>query len=250
MHWRGRFIALITLLAFFFVVFVVLGSWQVYRYGVRTHLAQTIAARVHASPVPAPGPAAWPRIRAGHLQFLHVEVHGRFIGARQTLVHGTSRLGYGYWVLAPLRATRGFTVLVNRGWIPPGLPQQAAYAQAAPPAGEVEVSGLLRLTEPGGGFLRHNQPRADQWHSRDVAAIAAARGLPADEVAPYFVDADRAPGAARWPAAGLTVIAFYNESKWYAAIWYLLAAGMLLGGAIAVRYERRDARIDKRPWQT
>ena len=45
------------------------------------------------------------------------------------------------------------------------------------------------MTEPGGGFLRRNDPAAGRWHSRDVRAIAAARGL--DEVAPYFIDAER-----------------------------------------------------------
>lgn len=239
MHWRRRFIALAGLLAFFFAVFVVLGTWQVYRYGVRKHMAHAIATRVDALPVPTPGPSAWPRIRAGHLQFLHVELHGRYVGGWQTLVYGTSRLGYGYWVMAPLQTARGFVVLVNRGWISQNLPQQAAaYRRAMPPKGEVTVTGLLRPTEPGGGFLRRNRPYAHQWYSRDVAAIAAAHGLPASEVAPYFVDADKTPNAAKWPAAGLTVVAFYNESNWYAAIWYLLAAGMLLGLATVVRYER------------
>lgn len=240
MRWRRRFVAFICPLAFLFVVFVALGSWQVYRYGVRRHSAQAVATRVQAAPVPAPGADAWPRIRAGHLQFLHVELRGHY-GGWQTLVRGTSKLGYGFWVMAPLETTRGFTVLVNRGWIPPDLPQQSAYAQAAPPAGEVTVTGLLRLTERGGGFLRRNRPQAHQWYSRDAAAIAAAHGLPADEVAPYFVDAGAAPNDPRWPVAGLTVVSFYNESNWYAVIWYLLALGMVLGGAITVRYERRLA---------
>lgn len=243
MRVRRRFIALTGLLAFCFVVFVALGTWQVYRYGVRKRLAQTVAARVDASPVPAPGRADWPRIRAGHQQFLHVQLTGHFTSAPQTLVYGTSKLGYGYWVMAAFQATSGFTVLVNRGWIPQDLPQQpAAWRQAMPPAGEVTVTGLLRLSEPGGGFLRRNRPQAHQWYSRDVAAIAAAQGLPATDVAPYFIDAAGTPDAARWPAAGLTVVAFYNESNWYAVIWYLLALGMVPGAAIAIRYERRSQR--------
>ena len=38
--------------------------------------------------------------------------------------------------------------------------------------------GLLRLTEPGGSLLQANDPADERWYSRDVAAIAAARGLP------------------------------------------------------------------------
>lgn len=237
MHRRGKFFALMGLLMFFCVLFVALGTWQVYRYGVRKHMAQSVAARVKAAPVPAPGPDAWPRVRAGHLQFLHVELHGHFIDTRPTLVYGTSRLGYGYWMMAPFQTTRGFIVLVNRGWIPPSLPRESAYAQAAPPAGEVTVTGLLRLSEPRGGFLRRNRPRANRWYSRDVAAIAAADRLPAGNVAPYFIDAGTTPGSKRWPAGGLTVVSFYNESNEYAVIWYLLALGMLAGVAVAIRHE-------------
>lgn len=245
MRWRRRFIALTGLLAVFCVLFVALGTWQAYRYGVRKHMALSVAARVHAAPVPAPGPDVWPRIHAGHLPYLHVELHGHFISASPTLVHGTSRLGYGYWMLVPFQTTRGFTVLVNRGWVPQDWSQPAtADREAAPPQEDLTVTGLLRLSEPGGGFLRRNRPQAHQWYSRDVAAIAAADGLPAGRVAPYFIDADARPGAARWPAAGLTVVSFYNESNWYAVVWYLLALGMLLGAAVVIRFEMRQRADD------
>src|SRR5690348_17321967 len=187
---RGKlkFILGMTLLAAVFAGFVLLGNWQVRRYHLKLGIAHDIAARVHAPPVAAPGPAQWPRVAAGDLQYLHVRLRGRFIGG-QTLVHGSSRLGYGYWVMAPLRTNRGFIVLVNRGYIPPEFSDPSS-AKIAPPDGEVTLTGLLRLTEPRGGFLRHNEPAQNQWYSRDVAAIAAADRLPADRVAPYFVDAD------------------------------------------------------------
>jgi surfeit locus 1 family protein len=53
------------------------------------------------------------------------------------------------------------------------------------------IGGLLRISEPHGGFLRSNDPAADRWFSRDVQAIATARGLA--NVAPYFIDAEAAP---------------------------------------------------------
>ena len=80
--------------------------------------------------------------------------------------------------------------------------------------GPVTVTGLLRMSEPGGAFLRANDPASDRWFSRDVAAIAASRGL--DKVAPYFIDAERAPGESGLPVAGLTVIAFSNNHLVYA----------------------------------
>ncbi len=60
-------------------------------------------------------------------------------------------------------------------------------------AAQTTVTGLLRMTEPHGALLRHNDAAANHWYSRDVQAIAAARGLTLTHVAPYFIDADAAP---------------------------------------------------------
>jgi surfeit locus 1 family protein len=101
------------------------------------------------------------------------------------------------------------------------------------------------MTEPGGAFLRRNNAAANRWYSRDVQAIAMARGL--SRVAPYFIDADAVPRAAAdsshtpesSPVGGLTVIAFHNNHLVYAITWYTLAL-MAVGGAwLAVREERR-----------
>ena len=228
-----------TLLAAVFVGLILLGNWQVRRYHLKLGVARDIATRVHAPPVQAPGPAQWPRIAAGDGQYLHVRLQGRFLG-NQTLVRGSSLQGYGYWVMAPLRTDRGFIVLVNRGYVPPESSGAPATAKIAPPDGEVRLTGLLRSSEPRGGFLRHNNAAKNQWYSRDVAAIAAADHLPADQVAPYFVDADASTtrvGASKWPMGGLTSVHIYNHSLGYAITWYALALGTLLAAGIVVRYE-------------
>ena len=236
-------IAWLLLAAALFTVFILLGNWQVRRLHWKLNLIHDVATRVHAPPVAAPGPEQWPRIDRGQLQYLHVRLHGRFLDGAPTLVHGTSRQGYGYWVMAPLRTDRGFVVLINRGYIPADLPGTPAYAQVQPPTGEVSLNGLLRLSEPGGGFLRPNRPAAGQWYSRDVRAIASARGLPAAEMAPYFVDADAVPpgrsGSAPWPQAGLTVIHFPNNHLGYLITWYLLALGVLVAACFVGREEYR-----------
>jgi surfeit locus 1 family protein len=109
------------------------------------------------------------------------------------------------------------------------------------------VIGLLRMTEPRGAFLRHNDAAANRWYSRDVRAIAAARGL--TRVAPYFVDVEAAGApaavtasaadAAVVPIGGLTVITFHNSHLVYAITWYTLA--LMVAGAIwlGIRSETR-----------
>ena len=224
--------------------FVLLGNWQVRRLHWKLDLIHDVATRVHAPPVPAPGQTQWPQIASGQLQYLHVTLQGRFLDGAQTLVHGASEDGYGYWVMAPLRTDGGFIVLVNRGYIPATLPGTAAYAQAAPPAGHVRLTGLLRFSEPGGGFLRPNQPAKKLWYSRDVAAIAAAHGLPSSGVAPYFVDADaEAADSSTWPRAGLTVIQFPNNHLGYLITWYLMA---LMVAAAALYMGREEYRLRRR----
>jgi surfeit locus 1 family protein len=77
------------------------------------------------------------------------------------------------------------------------------------------------MSEPGGAFLRNNDPRSDRWYSRDVAAITKARGLA--RTAPYFIDADASPNPGGYPVGGLTVVAFRNAHLTYALTWFGLA---------------------------
>ena len=242
--------AVAALLAFAgFSGFVALGTWQVERRAWKLDLIARVDARVHAPAVAAPGPAQWPQLGAAADEYRHVRIAGTFLNERETLAQAVTSLGSGFWVLTPLQAADGSVVLVNRGFVPPEARDRAAR-KAGEPTGPTVVTGLLRLTEPGGGFLRKNDAAGDRWYSRDVQAIAAARGL--DKVAPFFVDADAGPGmpggAERaWPAGGLTVIAFHNNHLVYALTWYALAL-MVVGAAWRLlREKKRQDRQDAKP---
>ncbi|TFW03299.1 SURF1 family protein [Oxalobacteraceae bacterium OM1] len=221
---------------FAFAVLAALGTWQVFRLQWKEALIARVEERVHAAPVPAPGPERWPDVTAASDEYRHVRLTGSFLADRSTRVQAVTELGSGYWVLTPLRTADGNVVLVNRGYVPADALRDAGAA----PAGTVTLTGLLRITEPGGGFLRKNDPAHDRWYSRDVQAIAAARGL--EHVAPYFVDADAnqesGPGA---PVGGLTVIKFHNSHLVYALTWYALA--LMVAGAtwkLLLRPRRRS----------
>ncbi len=142
-------------------------------------------------------------------------------------------------MVTPLRREDGSLVLVNRGFVP-GSRKDPATRQEGQVSGPVEVVGLLRLTEPGGAFLRANDPGRDRWYSRDVAAIAAAKGLP--DTAPYFVDADAAPNPGGLPIGGLTVVAFPNNHLVYAITWYGLALMLAGFGLSRLLLARRKGR--------
>ena len=221
-----------------FVLLLGLGTWQVHRLSWKLDLIARVDARVHAPPVPAPGPAAWAGVTVEADQYRHVTARGTFDHSRETFVQAVTDYGGGFWLLTPFHADAGFTLLVNRGFVPPDRRDPAARA-GAQVSGETQVMGLLRTTEPGGAFLRSNDPAADRWYSRDVAAIARARSL--SEVAPYFVDADDAPNPGGYPVGGLTVVSFPNNHLVYAFTWYALAAMLAGAGVYVLRGERRGA---------
>lgn len=215
------------------VVFASLGIWQVERRAWKLDLIARVEARIHAAPGPLPGPASWPTLRPNEFAYRRVAAEGRFLPGPDTRVQALTERGAGYWVVTPFRADDGFTVLVNRGFVPSDAPAGAS-AEAGP--APTRLAGLLRPTEPQGGFLRRNDPGADRWFSRDVAAIAEARGL--GSVAPYFVDADASGRGAGAPVGGLTVVAFRNTHLVYALTWFGLACLTVVGAA----YLWRDVR--------
>ncbi|MGA0600001.1 SURF1 family protein [Caulobacter sp. KR2-114] len=240
---RGR--GLVALGLALAAVFIALGVWQVERLAWKRALIAAVDARVAAAPAPTPAPEAWPAIDDRHDAYRHVTVRGEFDNGRETLVQAVTDAGPGFWVVTPLRAGAGFTVLVNRGFVPADRAAPASRASGQI-VGPVIVTGLLRISEPHGGFLRANRPEAGRWYSRDVAAIAAARGLAG--AAPYFIDADATPNPGGWPRGGLTVIRFRNSHLVYAATWFTLAA-MSLGWSFwpaiegALRRRRGPARL-------
>lgn len=215
---RGAFVTACLLLA---IGFAALGVWQLERRAWKLDLIARIEARVHAAAQPLP--RAW----RGDLTYRRVRATGVYLQGRDTRVQAVTALGAGWWVMTPLR-TGAQIVLVNRGFVP------ADFGATPPPAGTVTVIGLLRASEPGGGFLRANNSAADRWYSRDTAAIARARRI--GFVPPWFIDAEATP-AAGYPVGGLTVIAFRNAHLTYALTWFALA-GMSAAGAVLASRRR------------
>jgi surfeit locus 1 family protein len=267
--------------------FVALGIWQLERRIWKLNLIERVEQRIHAPATDFPPSSQWSQwssIRAGGEEYRRVRVSGHFLYDQETLVQASTELGSGFWVMTPLRMADGSTVLINRGFITAaGAPRAAAGAAAnvvdavdaigpAGPTGHTQapqtfrqngsttITGLVRITQPGGGFLRRNDPAANRWFSRDVQAIAAARGL--QNVAPVFIDADAGVAATEnhstpsansngsngtrhtadnpvtAPVGGLTVIAFPNNHLVYAFTWFALALMTAAAGWFLIRSGR------------
>jgi surfeit locus 1 family protein len=229
---RGLFGGLLGALCLLLAAgFFALGVWQIERRAWKLDLIARVEARIHAPATPVPPPSAWASIDAAGYAYRRVKAHGVFLHERETLVQAVTDLGPGWWVLTPFRTDRAL-ILVNRGFVPAERRDPATRTQGSP-GGPVTVTGLLRINEPGGGFLRRNDPAADRWYSRDVAAIARARGL--TQVAPFFFDADATLNPGGYPVGGLTVVTFRNSHLVYALTWFALAGLAMFGAVTSLR---------------
>ncbi|QLA79218.1 SURF1 family protein [Acidovorax sp. JMULE5] len=232
-----------------FLGFIALGTWQVQRRAWKLALIERVEQRVHAAPKALPLRPEWPQVSAATHEYLPVTAQGRWLPEKTVLTQALTELGSGFWVMTPLQLADGSQLLVNRGFVP--QEQRAQWLATPMPASTptsttATVQGLLRMSEPDGGFLRTNAPAEQRWYSRDITAIGHWLQLP--ETAPFFIDAGLPPaqGAAAppaadtsWPRAGMTVIRFHNSHLVYALTWYGLALMVAGAGWYVARYERR-----------
>ena len=126
---RGLLTALLALAA---LLFAGLGAWQVARRAEKLALIEAVERRAHAPPVDAPGPAVWPQISFATDAYRQVRARGVFLHDRETLVQAATALGPGYWVMTPLRTDAGWTLLVDRGFVPAEQPGRAARRAGEP----------------------------------------------------------------------------------------------------------------------
>ncbi|NND92527.1 MAG: SURF1 family protein [Granulosicoccus sp.] len=178
---------MLLLLASLVMLFSTLGIWQLQRLVWKRELMATVDTRLQAEVVPIPVPADWAQLDVENLVYQRVHLAGTFDHSAEVQSLAVSELGSGYWVMTPMQLDGGGTVMVNRGFVPQSM-REPTKRQVLPPRGKVVVTGLLRQSEPEGGFLRDNDPDAGRWYSRDIAAMAQAQRIPGP-VAPFFVDA-------------------------------------------------------------
>ncbi|MBC3863137.1 SURF1 family protein [Undibacterium jejuense] len=227
-----------------FLSFFLLGTWQIKRLQWKLDLIARVEQRVHAAPQDVPVAANWAKVNAAQDEYRHVRLSGTYLYQYTSLVLASTELGPGYWVMTPLRMDDNNIVWINRGYIPTAMAGQFQSTNTKTADAGVMIAGLLRISEPNGGFLRHNDPSAQRWFSRDIEAMSTSHRL--TFAAPYFVDLEAhssssLPEANEYPVPGLTVIAFHNSHLVYALTWYVLA--LMVAGAYFYVW-REDKRLN------
>lgn len=242
---RGLLLPVIAAVAAF-VILIGLGTWQMERLAWKEALLARVEARVRAPPAPVPPLAAWPGLTREADEYRRVTTRGVFDHARETLVYtvrgedarGTLK-GQGFLVVTPLMRPDGPPILVNRGFIPADRKDPATRREGQV-AGEVEVTGLLRLPEEASWFVPANDPARNAFYRMDPVGIAAARGVLG--AAPFVIDIDATPVPGGLPEGGGTRVAFPNRHLEYALTWYGLAASLVGVCAALLWSSRRKGR--------
>jgi cytochrome oxidase assembly protein ShyY1 len=148
-----RWLAALLVAALFSLACVFLGQWQWHRHEAKAARAERIDSHYFASPVPLSRAMPTPGVSLPRAQeWTRVTATGRYDAQHLMLVRNRPNNGvFGYEVVVPLDLADGTSLLVDRGWIPNG--RTAAEPSRTPdtPAGDVTVSGWLRVGEPSLG---------------------------------------------------------------------------------------------------
>jgi cytochrome oxidase assembly protein ShyY1 len=140
------------------VVFMIwAGFWQLRRFHERGDLNRLYAERRQSAPtdvadaVPADAPLEGDAVEDA--LYRRVTATGTYDVDNEVLVRNRTEDGRpGVWVLTPLITADGTALVVNRGFIPASGTPDELPREAAAPAGEVSVTGLLQRTQTRGRF--------------------------------------------------------------------------------------------------
>ncbi len=208
------------------LVLLGLGAWQLRRLAWKQGLLAEIDRAEAAPPVPLPqAPAPFAKVEAsGSLLADHQARYGAEV--RDTPAGAVM----GAQSIAPLRLDDGRIVLVDRGFVPAGVPDPA-------PAGRVRIAAYVRPADHPGWFSAPDDPAGRRFYTLDPAAIGAALGLA--QVAPFTLVALGDPQAGTYPDPARHLPRPPNDHLNYALTWFGLALALLV---VFAAYSRKVLR--------
>lgn len=239
---EGRRPALLLVLAVFGLALLTgLGFWQLQRRDWKSALLAQLEQNIASEPAP------YTALHAGAPQrrFQRVRVQGRFRPSESVYILAPARGrpagkdGFGYLVLTPLDTRQG-TVMVNRGYVPDRGPP----VEGGVPAGETEVTGIIRLPDGGGSFTPDPKLERRLFFAADIPAMARAYGWLNQPgfVANEYIEADTSTAGKEWPQGRdprELLASIPNRHLEYALTWFGLALTLfVVASAYAARLWR------------
>jgi cytochrome oxidase assembly protein ShyY1 len=206
------------------LLFVNLGLWQLRRLDERRRANQILTSRTALPIVPlellAPTP---PDERA----YRRVTVTGTYDTTHEVILLNRARNDIaGHHVVTPLITAGGTALLVDRGWVPYDL-DEPPIAEAAPPPGTVEVTGVLVRSETRGrlGPKDIGEGRLAQVFRVDVDRLR--EQLPYPVYPLWLLAAERLPPGREIPAPAVLPEPTEGPHLSYAIQWFSFAAAGL-----------------------
>ena len=198
-----------------FIVLVGLGAWQMHRLAWKTEIIAYREAMLAEPAVPLSH-------IAGVIEFRRVLVEGEFLHDKEMFLAANRDGRFGFHLITPLKRNDGSFVLVNRGWIPPGMREPWLRVDSRT-EGPVSIEGVIR-TSPGRSSLSpKNDLAKNYWFWRDFEAMAAFAGV---EAPPFMVEAGPAPNPGGVPIGREFRVELRNEHLQYVIIWFSLAIAL------------------------
>jgi surfeit locus 1 family protein len=220
-----------------------LGFWQVWRLEWKEGLIAEIEARAKATPISLK--EAIDLARAGKdPSYYRVHVKGRFENDKERYLYALSTDGAPGWhVIAPFDSDEGGLVLIDRGFVPDNLRDPSARS-VGQLGGDIDVTGLVRLSENQGLFTPDNDPKGNHWFWLDLDGLTFSMFPTATmNPAPFFLEAEKSDVPGGWPQGGQTRLELPNNHLQYAITWFLLAFAVLVIYVVYIwgAYRRRNA---------
>jgi cytochrome oxidase assembly protein ShyY1 len=170
-------------------------------------------------------------------QWTPVLIRGEYAPQDQILVRTRPRGGQvGFEVLVPLRSDTGFTVVVNRGWIPTGESRDFPDLVPEAPAGEVSVVARIKPGEP---TLRGRGAPEGQLPSIDLGAMENAVGYDL-ETKFFLLLESETPQSAVAPLLSLRPVLDEGPHLSYTLQWFVFALLALIAFVALLRQEARQ----------
>ena len=217
------------------VALVALGLWQVQRMSEKQQLLTAIAERMGATEAPMEDVL---RLPLAEMEWRRVRAQGRFLHDKEAYVYATEfDLGLGVHVLTPLVMGDGGVVLVDRGFVP--LASKAPETrEAGQTAGDVAISGIVRLEGEQNMFTPAADESERMWYWRDIEGIARTLGVMLR--APVVIVADQPANPGGLPRFAGYRVDIPNNHLQYALTWLGLAVALL---GVYLVYHVRSGRL-------
>ena len=245
MFLRPRWLLTHVLIAALAITFISLGLWQLRRLEER----RTDNARIAQNMAAPEEPLAETLERFGNdpdaLKYRRVVVTGRYRPDDEVLLTPrSSNRQAGHHVVTPLELEGGRSaVLVERGWVPFAM-DTPPIAEAAPPAGDVTVSGILFPTQSATRYGRSGSASASSAAPGESGRLTFLSVADVDRIQPQvdipllpvsILLQEQMPPADGLPIPGAGPVQSEGNHQSYALQWFFFAAVALGGYPLLLR---------------